>query len=261
MKLDYTTLLVKSFSPHLRVHINRPEKRNALNRTVVEELTGLLELAETDNRIKTVTLSGEGDAFCSGADLEYLLELRKFDADRNKEDSRNLARMYHTLYALPKPVIALVNGPAVAGGCGLASACDIIIASEQAKFGYPEVRIGFVAAIVSIFLIRQIGERKAKELLLTGKLIPAEEAYRIGLVNRIVPHVELNRELVKWQTMFQENAPSAMSYTKELFSTFQYVAPKQILDIFTDLNAEVRQTPEFKEGLSAFLDKRKPNWN
>jgi methylglutaconyl-CoA hydratase len=257
---SYRALIIKSETPHFVVHINRPEKRNALNPMVVRELTDVLHRAKENPLVKTFTLSGEGKAFCSGADLEYLMELRAFDFERNRQDSHELAVLYHSLYSFPKPVIAAVNGPAVAGGCGLASVCDIIIASEAALFGYPEVRIGFVAAIVSIFLIRQIGERKAKELLLTGRLIDAEEAESIGLVNKVVSPELLKSEVSRWQNDFLENSPSAMRYTKDIFNTFRYVSVKEILDTFITLNARVRESSDFQDGLTAFLEKRKPQW-
>jgi methylglutaconyl-CoA hydratase len=260
MKKAFSTLLIKSELPHLHVNINRPEKRNALNHTVIQELLELLDWAANQENLITLTLSGEGKAFCSGADLEYLKALREYDRERNRLDTIQLARLYQNLYTFPKPVIAAVNGPAVAGGCGLATVCDVIIASDQAKFGYPEVRIGFVAAIVSLFLIRQIGERKARELLLTGRLLNAHEAFDFGLINKIVPADLLEDEVQEWKSLFAMNSPKALYYTKTLFGQFTYQPIEKLIAHYSEINISVRQTSDFLEGISAFLEKRKPKW-
>jgi methylglutaconyl-CoA hydratase len=257
---DFTSLLVKNDLPHLQININRPDKRNALNKTVIRELNELLDWATAQDSLKTLTISGEGSAFCSGADLDYLKELKGYDTERNRMDTIQLAKLYQKLYMFPKPVIAAVNGPAVAGGCGLATVCDIVLASENAVLGYPEVRIGFVAAIVSLFLIRQIGERKARELLLTGKLLNAREAEKYGLVNKVVSSEALYNEVGEWQTLFSNNAPQALRATKNLFQVFRFEQIEQLIETYTEINIAVRQTPEFFEGISSFLEKRKPNW-
>jgi len=258
---DYKTLLISSEAPVLRIYLNRPEKRNALNKTLISELSNLMIKASKSDSVKIVRISGEGSAFCSGADLDYLKELQKYDHDKNREDIDQLADLYQQINNLPKPVIAAVNGPAVAGGCGLATVCDIIIASDKARFGYPETSIGFVAAVVSLYLIRQIGERRAKELLLTGKIINASEAYEIGLVNKVVKHEILDEKVKELETQLLKNSPDALRQTKELFSVFEYIQVSELISKYKKANLMARESKDFLEGITAFLEKRKPKWN
>jgi len=258
---DYKTLLISSEAPVLRIYLNRPEKRNALNKTLISELSNLMIKASKSDSVKIVRISGEGSAFCSGADLDYLKELQKYDHDKNREDIDQLADLYQQINNLPKPVIAAVNGPAVAGGCGLATVCDIIIASDKARFGYPETSIGFVAAVVSLYLIRQIGERRAKELLLTGKIINASEAYEIGLVNKVVKHEILDEKVKELETQLLKNSPDALRQTKELFSVFEYIQVSELISKYKKANLMARESNDFLEGITAFLEKRKPKWN
>ena len=175
--------------------LTRPEKRNALDDLLVSELTQALLAASKESEVKVVVLSGEGKAFCAGADLEYLQKLSGYDFNKNLEDSKNLMRLFHLLYTMRKPVIASVNGAAIAGGCGLASACDIVIASDQATFGYSEVSLGFIPAVVLTFLVRRIGEGRARELVLVGRILAAQEAQVLGLVNEVVPASQLDSKV------------------------------------------------------------------
>ena len=166
------------------IMLNRPEKRNALHPEMVKQLKEKLTEIEKDDSVKVIIIAGEGNSFCAGADLEYLNQLRNYSVNENENDSLSLAQLFLQLYKLSKPTIASVNGPAIAGGCGLASVCDFIVAdSEKAKFGYSEAKIGFVPAIVSIFLIKKIGEGKAKQLLLSAEIINAQKAYEIGFAD------------------------------------------------------------------------------
>ncbi len=240
--------------------LNRPEKRNALNAQMVRELHEVFTLWHNDSRVKVVLLKGQGKAFCSGADLAYLQEMRHFDLQKNLQDSRSLGHLFLKIYTFPKPVVAQVEGPALAGGCGLASVCDLIIASQNAKFGYPEVKIGFVAALVSTFLIRQIGERKAKELLISGKILSAKEALSFGLINQVVEQSQLQETVRQWVDQLLKNGKKAMQVTKQLFSDFSYSRIEEDIERLAEINAEFRQTDEFAEGIRAFLEKRIPNW-
>ncbi len=260
MNQNFKTIktLLKEYSGE--IVLNCPEKRNAISPQMITELTQVLNLWEKEERIKVLVLKGEGKAFCSGADLSYLKELRKFDFNKNFEDSLRLGELFLKIYSYPKPVIAVVQGPTLAGGCGLASVCDLIIATPQAKFGYPEVKIGFVAALVSTFLIRQIGERKARELLITGKIISAEEAARIGLINQVVSENEIQSYVNKLIEEMVDNGPLAIKTTKQLFLDFSYQDISNDIRRLAELNAKFRSTEEFLEGISAFLEKRRPNW-
>lgn len=242
------------------ITLNRPEKRNAINALMVRELDQILDAWENDPAIKVVLLKGEGKAFCSGADLAYLQELENFSFDENVQDSQQLSRLFLKIYSYAKPVVAVVQGAALAGGSGLATVCDLIIATPNAKFGYPEVKIGFVAAIVSAFLIRQIGERKARELLLTGNVISAEKALALGLINYVVPEDELSGFIDNLLGQLIANGSLAMRTTKELFSHYNLPKIEEVVEQLAVVNAKFRQTEEFKEGVRAFLEKRRPNW-
>ena len=176
------------------------------------------------------------------------------------ESSRALARMFRRIYDFPKPLIAAVNGAAIAGGCGIATLCDFTLAVPEAKFGYTEVRIGFVPAIVSVFLIRQIGEKRARDLLLTGRIIDAEEGYRLGLVSEIVPPQKLMDRARELAGQLLENSPTSLWYTKHLLTNPSQQDIDRGLELAIEAHARIRSAPDFEEGLSAFLEKRKPVW-
>ena len=177
--MKFTSLRYEVGERRVVITLNRPDKRNALDDILVKELTLAFVAAGKDQNVKVIVLSGAGPAFCAGADLDYLQRLSAFDQEENQTDSRQLAGLFRVIHETRKPVIAVVNGPALAGGCGLASVCDFVLASrEKARFGYTEVRIGFVPAVVMIFLIRRVGEGNARELVLRGNVIDASEAFK-----------------------------------------------------------------------------------
>src|SRR5262245_9420428 len=184
--MTYTTLLLEHEGPVAKITFNRPDKRNAISaKMICDILTALDDIEKT--RARVVTMTGAGTAFCAGMDLEMLSALGQQSAQENQEDSRRMARMFRRIWSFPKPMIAAVNGHALAGGCGIATLCDFTISVPEAKFGYTEVKIGFLPAIVSVFLTRQIGDKRARDLLLTGRLVDAQEAQQLGLVSEIVP--------------------------------------------------------------------------
>ncbi len=256
----YETILVQINKSHCRIQLNRPEKRNALNAAMVHELTAVFNLIREDSNIKSVLLKGTEKAFCSGADLEYLQQMRHFDYEENLKDSKTLGNLFLNIYTCPKPVLAVVEGPALAGGCGLASVCDFIYATPQARFGYPEVRIGFIAALVSTFLIRQIGERRARELLLTGNILSAAEAKKIGMITEVIEKEEIQRQAEGLIQQLQQNSAVAMAHSKALVNDFIFREISDDLLHLSEINARFRKTDDFIEGISAFLEKRKPNW-
>ncbi len=258
---SFETLQTALEKSALSIRLNRPQRHNALNNTLVSELKKAFELAEKDAHIKTIILRASGKSFCSGADLAYLQELRNYDFDANKEDSNALAQLFLNIYQHPKPVIAVVEGAALGGGCGLASVCDFIIASPEARFGYPEVKIGFIAAMVSPFLIRQVGERKARELLLTGKILSAREALEIGFINAVHDDEQVDAYLQEWLKTLEKNSEMALSATKrQLLASFTYNGIEDELRHLAHVNAEFRKSEDFVEGISAFIEKRKPRW-
>jgi methylglutaconyl-CoA hydratase len=237
------------------IKLNRPEKRNALHPDLVKEFKQKLALAENDKEVSVLILTGEGKSFCAGADLSYLNDLREYSPSQNEDDSKTLAELFLQIYNFPKPTIAAVNGAAIAGGCGLASVCDIIVADKQhAKFGYSEVKIGFVPAIVSIFLIRKIGEGGAKHLFLTGEIIDAEKAYQAGLVNYLAGNAltfsfELANNLLK-------NSDYSMQFTKKMINDLSIMPVEKAVEYCIELNAISRTSEDFKNGLSSFLNKK-----
>jgi methylglutaconyl-CoA hydratase len=260
--MKFNRLLYEVADGKGRIVLNRPEKRNALDDTLVSELTTALIDAESDDKVRVVQISANGATFCAGADLEYLARMATFSLEDNVKDSMSLARMLLTIYRLRKPVIAVVNGPALAGGCGLATACDFILASrENARFGYPEVKVGFVAAVVLAFLIKRVGEGRARELLLLGHTLTADEAATMGLVSRVVPESQLLPALDQLANeLIATNSPTAMSLTKRLLSEIGDKHLEDSLALAASANAEARMTEDWKRGVSAFLRKEKVRW-
>ena len=259
-RMSYNTLQLMIDAGVATIKLNRPDKRNAISYELIDDLLRALEDLAASPALVLV-LTGAGKAFCSGMDLENLKALLGRSPEQSLEDSQTMARLFRSLYQFPKPTIAAVNGPAIAGGCGLATLCDFTLAVPDAKFGYTEVRIGFVPAIVSTFLLRQIGEKHARDLLLTGRIITTDEACRIGLINEIVPAEKLIERARELAAQLMENSPASLRYTKRLLS--DHARPELDLQIDSAVreNAAVRATPDFREGISSFLEKRKPRWS
>jgi methylglutaconyl-CoA hydratase len=258
--MHYKTIEVTTASRVASIALNRPEKRNAISYELSAEL--LAALAEvSSSEALVLILTGRGKAFCSGMDLENLKALLGRSPDENRTDSETMARLFRSLAEFPKPTIAAVNGAALAGGCGLATLCDFTLAVPEAKFGYTEVRIGFVPAIVSSFLLRQIGEKRARELLLTGKIISAEEAHRWGMVNEIVAPEQLLERARELAGQLLENSPLSLAATKRLLGEFVRSERDAEIRLAVEENAAIRAKQDFREGITSFLEKRKPRWS
>jgi methylglutaconyl-CoA hydratase len=239
--------------------LNRPEKRNAISFELIDDLLRALEeVAESDAMI--LILTGAGKAFCSGMDLENLKTLIGRSPEQNLQDSQTMVRLFRSLYEFPKPTIAAVNGAAIAGGTGLALLCDFTLATPDAKFGYTEVRIGFVPAIVSTFLLRQIGEKQARNLLLTGRIFGADEAARMGLITEIVPADQLITRAREMASLLLENSSASLLATKKLLNDHARAEIDAQIEEAVRSNAAIRLTEDFREGISSFLEKRKPVW-
>ncbi len=255
----YTTLTLTCEGPIAIATLNRPDRRNAISYELIDEL--LRVLAEVDDSDASILiLTGAGKAFCSGMDLDNLRAITSRSEQENLADSQAMAKMFRTLYEFPKITIAAVNGPAIAGGCGLATLCDFTLASSEAKFGYTEVRIGFIPAIVSAFLVRQLGEKQARDLLLTGRIIDAEEAYRLGLATEMVLPERLLQRARELAADLLQNSPASLLATKRLLSNYSVAQLTDQIDAAVQENARIRTTDDFREGVSSFLEKRKPNW-
>lgn len=241
--------------------LNRPEKRNALSHELVADLKEAIGHAEKDDHVKVIVLKANGEAFCAGADLSYLQQLQKFTHEENLQDSNHLKELFLKIYALPKVVIAQVQGHALAGGCGLATVCDFAYAAPEAKFGYTEVKIGFIPALVSVFLLRKIGEAKSKELLLGGELISAEAAVHMGLINKVVPSEKLESEVFTLaKKLASGNSGQSMKLTKQLIADVQSLGLHEALTYAAEMNAKARNTDDCKRGIAAFLNKEKLTW-
>jgi methylglutaconyl-CoA hydratase len=241
------------------ITFNRPDKRNAISYELIDDLIAALKQA-AGSPAQIVVLTGAGSAFCSGMDMENLKQITGRTNEQNVKDSETMASLFRTLYDFPKPTIAAVNGPAIAGGTGLATLCDFTLAVPEAKFGYTEVRIGFVPAIVSSFLIANIGEKRARDLLLTGRIFGAEEAHKLGLVNEIVAPERLMPRARELAAQLMENSPASLRATKKMLSGYTREQLDRQMAQAVSGNAAIRQTADFKEGITAFLEKRKPTW-
>lgn len=243
------------------ITLNRPEKRNALNAEMVTELKEAFTKAEKDHEAKVVVLAAAGDAFCAGADLAYLEQLQQNTFEENLADSNHLKELFYQIYTHPKVVIAKIQGHAIAGGCGLATVCDFSFTADHAKFGYTEVRIGFIPAIVKVFLLRKIGEGKAKELLLTGELCDASTAKNYGLVNEIVSADDLEEKVDAFAYMLvSKNSGQSMQLTKEMIAKVQELSLEEGLNHAAEQNAKARATEDCQKGIAAFLNKEKLSW-
>ena len=259
MTHDYKTVQYAEDQGVATITLNRPDKRNAISYELIDDLIAALKQAASSSA-QIVILTGAGKAFCSGMDLDNLKQLTGRTHEQNVLDSETMASLFRTLYDFPKPTIAAVNGAAIAGGTGLATLCDFTLAAPEAKFGYTEVRIGFVPGIVSSYLIANVGEKRARDLLLTGRLFDAEEAYKLGLVTEIVTPEHLMPRALQLAAQLMENSPASLHTTKALLSSYTKEQLDRQLKSAIKENAGIRQTADFKEGITSFLEKRKPTW-
>lgn len=257
--MNLKTIAVAKSGSIRTITLNRPERRNAMTPEMQMELAAALEdAAASDCRV--LVLAGAGEAFCSGLDLRELQGMQDKDPIEHRADAERIARLFLALYELPMPTIAAVHGAAIGGGAGLATICDFTLATPAAKFGCTEVRIGFVPALVSAFLALQVGDKRSRDLLLTGRIIDAAEAHRMGLVNEIVGAEELSQRVQALADLLIANSPESLRATKRLMA----VQNKAWLDAAViealEANAQSRETADFREGVAAFLEKRKPAW-
>jgi methylglutaconyl-CoA hydratase len=258
--MAYKTIQIAYESGIATITLNRPDKRNAISFELIDDLLRALQEVETSAAIVLI-LTGAGKAFSSGMDLDNLKALIGRSPEQNLEDSKTMVRLFRKLYEFPKVTIAAVNGAAIAGGTGLALLCDFTLAVPEAKFGYTEVRIGFVPAIVSTFLLRQVGEKQARDLLLTGRIIGAEEAARMGLVNEIVAPEALMTRARELAGLLMENSPASLRATKRLLTDHAGAELDDQIEAAVRENAAIRNTADFREGVVSFLEKRKPVWS
>jgi methylglutaconyl-CoA hydratase len=241
--------------------LNRPEKRNALNDEMAAAFHKALNDFKDNTDCKIVIVKAMGEAFCAGADLGYLQKLQAYTYEQNLQDSTNLMQMFSALHHFPKITIAQVQGAALAGGCGLAGLADFCFATPDSKFGYTEVKIGFIPAIVSVFLSKKIGENAAKRLLLTGEIITAQEALIINLITKVVANEEIEKEVNNFAAqLVQSVSGESIALTKQLLTQMDGKSLDEQLNIAAQANAKARGTEDCKKGISAFLNKEKLSW-
>ncbi|HLF14776.1 MAG TPA: enoyl-CoA hydratase-related protein [Bacteroidota bacterium] len=260
--MKYTTITTDQNDRVATVTLSQPGRRNALDDVMIRELTDAFNAINRDSTSRVAVLTGEGKAFCSGMDLGYLRRITDLGEHENLEDARNLLGMLRTIHTLRKPVIAMVNGPAMGGGCGLASACDFVFASgEHARLGVPEVKIGFVPAVILIFLIKRMGESAAREFVLRGGVLDAASAVRKGLATEVVPHDLLRERVAEFaRDLATSTSPSSIALTKDLLSRLSEMTLPDAMEYSAHLNAMARKTDDFKRGLDSALKKENPRW-
>jgi methylglutaconyl-CoA hydratase len=255
----YATILVTDVDEVRTITLNRPERRNAMTPEMQGELIAAMREAATD-ACRVLVFAGAGEAFCAGLDLSVLQAMVGKAETVHVEDAARIALLFRTLYELPKPTIAAVRGAAIAGGTGLATLCDFTLATPAARFGYTEVRIGFVPAVVSAYLTLQIGDKRARELLLTGRLFGAEEAQRLGLVTEIVEPERLAARVLELAAELKANSPASLAATKRLLAAQNKAWLDAAIEEALAAQAEARGSEDFREGVAAFLEKRRPVW-
>jgi methylglutaconyl-CoA hydratase len=258
--LSYQTILVSENEGIRTITFNRPARRNALTPEMQLELIVAMDEAAAGSA-RVVVLRGTGEAFCSGLDLSALQGMNDKSAADHRADAERIAKLFRTLYEMPKPTIAAVHGAAIAGGTGLATLCDFTLAVPSAKFGYTEARIGFVPAIVSAFLALQIGDKRTRDLLLTSRFFDASEAYRLGLVNEVVQPDALEERVLALAQVLAANSPESLAATKRLMAEQNKAWLDAAIALAMQSNARSRETADFKEGVASFLEKRKPVWS
>jgi methylglutaconyl-CoA hydratase len=258
--MSFQFLNIRRDGPIEYVTLNRPEVRNAFNEHVIEELTRWAAGIAGDGEVRVAVLSGAGKAFCAGADLTWMSRMVSYTHDENVEDASAMAKMYASLDHLPIALVGRVHGAALGGGAGLAAVCDIVVAAEQAVFGFTEVKVGIVPAVISPYVLTKLGASAARELFLTGMRFDAVRAREIGLVHAVVPERELDAAVGTYVTELLTAAPGAIAAAKELLRKVWGRPVQDTMGITTDTIAARRVSAEGQEGMKAFLEKRKPSW-
>lgn len=257
--MAYETLLTSLTGGVARITLNRPHVRNALSRMLIQELAAALAACEADPAARVIILSGAGDAaFCAGADLKGVGD--RGTTLQARESFSGLARVLESITTMRTPVIAQVHGFALAGGCGLAAGCDLVIASEDARFGLPEIKVGLLPLIVMAPILRAVGRKRGLLMILSGEPVTAHEALEMGLVSRVVPREDLERETSALAERLARFSPTAMGIAKEASSTIQDMEYAKALRYLRELTTLVGLSDDAKEGIAAFFDKREPEW-
>jgi methylglutaconyl-CoA hydratase len=243
-----------------RVTLARPDIRNAFNEVMIRELRQVFGQLRGEAGVRAVVLSGEGSAFCAGADLHWMRRVLEYSYEENLKDSLELAHLMREIYELPRPVVGRINGPAIGGGTGLVAVCDIAVASDQAVFSFSEVKIGLVPACISPYVLKRVGERFAREYFMTGERLTARKALECGLVNRVVPAAELDRTVEELLEKLCSSGPQALATCKRMVREVAEMDLDRAGPATAEMIAKLRMSDEGQEGMSAFLERRKPRW-
>ncbi len=258
--MAYTTVKYNKDGKIARVTFCRPEIHNAFNGTVITEMADVFAQIAADDDIRVVVLTGEGKSFCAGADLNWMRAVVKQSFEQNLAESNALADLFYQIYSLKRPVVGRINGAAIGGGTGFVAVCDIAIAGASAKFSFSEVKIGVVPACIGPYVIRKMGEGKARELFITGERMAADRAFEVGLVNRVVDDAQLDAEVEKLVKTILSSGPEAVAMAKKLVSEVPSMTPDEFKPYTAEMIARLRISDEGQEGMDAFLNKRKPAW-
>jgi len=245
----------------LRVTLQRPEVRNAFDDRMVRELSAVLEQAAADETLRCLVLSGAGKVFCAGADLEWMRRAASYGQRENEEDARRMSLLFRLLYEMPMLTVARIQGAALGGGTGLAACCDVTIAEEGARFGFTEVRLGIVPAVISAFVLRKISRGEARRYFQTGELFDGRRAERMGLISEAVPAETLDARVEEVVAAVLRAGPAASRLAKRLVEDVMDAPFPDVLEETSGLIARLRATPEAREGMAAFLEKRRPKWS
>jgi methylglutaconyl-CoA hydratase len=258
--MAYETVSVEIRDRIAWVALNRPDVRNAFNEVMIQDLIRVLSDVEGDDGVRVMVLTGKGKAFCAGADLNWMKKMKNFTTEENYADALELAELMYKLYNLKKPTIAMVNGASIGGSNGLVAACDMAVASHRAEFSLSEVKIGLVPACIGPYLLKKVGEGACRELFLSGERISADQARRLGLVNDVVTHVNLTRRVEERVWNLITSGPHALAVSKELISRICFMSLSEAKEYTARVIAELRSGDEAQEGMTAFLERRKPGW-
>ncbi|KAA3633240.1 MAG: enoyl-CoA hydratase/isomerase family protein [Calditrichaeota bacterium] len=258
--MEYKTITYNKHDSVGYITFNRPEIHNAFNATLLNEMSDLFDRLENDDSLRVVVITGAGKSFCAGADLNWMRSVVDQSFEENLTESNNLADLFYKIYSFRRPVIGKINGAAIGGGTGFVAVCDIAIAAESAKFSFSEVKIGVVPACIGPYVIKKMGEGKARELFITGERMLAKRAFEVGLVNKFVADDKLDDEVDILIKTILSSGPEAIAMAKKLISEVPSMSPEEFKPYTAEMIAKLRISDEGQEGMDAFLNKRKPKW-
>ena len=259
--MAYTTFRLETDRRVARITLDRPSVKNAFDDILIRELSDALGMIAKDDNVRVMVLTGAGDVFSAGADLNWMKKVSQYTYEQNVQDALVFAKMLELLYRLPKPTIARVNGACMGGGVGLVSACDVAVSTHEAKYALREILLGIAPAAISPYVLRKIGETHAHDYFLTGRTFDAERAQQIGLLNEVVSITDLDAATDRWIHRFLKAGPKAVAVTKQLINRVSWSSLEDVQELTARTIAGLRGSEEGQEGFAAFFEKRKPSWD